>query len=245
MQDTIKNLRTQFSMLGEEEPVFERLVQQGEIEKLAEYMSAGRDGMQAYASAFRARPMEERRALAYIYGVMLLNPQCGSPMHKFFAGRSPDAAIDVPPIVNRGMVGPSGMWPIYAVHPEFFAGRDCQLFYTDEDIADDANGAQHLADCIARESSGVVRAGVQQLTLLSWAGWVSDETVNAVVFSLSPEALKSELPIKGIMCPLYKEEPYVVVIPKHGEYRAILGEVRRFGKGQLHQVLASDEWCTK
>ena len=71
-------------------------------------------GKIVYAEAFRARPLEERRALAYIY----------------------------------------------AIHPELFGDRSCQLFYTDEDIAGDADAAKWLASCIVKESSGVSSAHV-------------------------------------------------------------------------------------
>ena len=245
MQETLENLKSLLAVFAKEEPVYRKLLQEDEVEKLAAYMQGDKEERTAYAEAFRARKAEERHALAYIHGILQLDPEFGTLFYRFMAGRFPETEIDAPPIVSRGMVGPSGMWPIYAVHPEFFADGDCQIFYTDEDIAGDADEAQSLAECIARESSGIQGACVRRLPFRSWAGRISEEPVYAVSFSLSPETLKRELPLKGSMVPIHEEEPYVVVIPKHGEYRTALGETRRFGKGQIHQVLASDYWCTK
>lgn len=245
MQGELENLKSLLSAFAQEEPVLQKLLQKGEVEKLAEYMKADKAGKIVYAEAFRARPLEERRALAYIYGILLLNPEYGSPSNKFITNMFPQAAIDWPPFVNRGSVGPSGMWPVYAIHPEFFEDKNCQLFYTDEDIAGDADAAKWLADGIARESSGVSSARVQQIQNLSWGDRVSMEPMYAVAFTLSPDSLKSEIQINFNTVPIHKEEPYLIVIPKHGEYRTILGQTRSFGKGQLNQILATDYWCTK
>ena len=245
MQGELENLKSLLSAFAQEEPVLQKLLQKGEVEKLAEYMKADKAGKIVYAEAFRARPLEERRALAYIYGILLLNPVYGSPFNNFITNRFPQTAIDCPPFVNRGSVGPSGMWSIYAIHPEFFVDRSCQLFYTDEDIAGDADAAKWLAADIERESSGVSSAHMQQIQNLSWGDRVSLEPMYAVTFSLSPDCLKSEIRIKYNTVPIHKEEPYLIVIPRHGEYRTILGQTRSFGKGQLNQILATDYWCTK
>lgn len=180
MQGELENLKSLLSAFAQEEPVLQKLLQKGEVEKLAEYMKADKAGKIVYAEAFRARPLEERRALAYIYGILLLNPVYGSPFNNFITNRFPQTAIDCPPFVNRGSMGPSGMWPIYAIHPEFFVDRSCQLFYTDEEIAGDADAAKWLAADIERESSGVSSAHMQQIQNLSWGDRVSMEPMYAV-----------------------------------------------------------------
>lgn len=111
----MENLKSLLSIFAQEEPVLQKLLQEGEVEKLAEYMKADKAGKIVYAEAFRARPLEKRRALAYIYGILLLNPEYGSPSNKFITNMFPQAAIDWPPFVNRGSVGPSGMWTVSGI----------------------------------------------------------------------------------------------------------------------------------
>ena len=101
----MENLKSLLSIFAQEEPVLQKLLQEGEVEKLAEYMKADKAGKIVYAEAFRARPLEKRRALAYIYGILLLNPEYGSPSNKFITNMFPQAAIDWPPFVNRDRWG--------------------------------------------------------------------------------------------------------------------------------------------
>ena len=241
INEEIKSCLECFSLDDER---IKQILENGEIERLIEYASSEkRDEKKKYAEHYSTLSPENRYCLSYIYGMLQCDTDYCSPVAKW-AASMPGSNIGIRPFINRGMVGYSDLWPIYAIHPECFVRKHVTLFYTDEDI-NSKKDALSMADAISGESSGISDLTAVELPNICWLDTIDARPRFAVSFSLSEESIRQEIRTSDGMTPIHKEEPYLIVIPKHGEYHSILGEVKRICSSILCPVLDVGYWCTK
>lgn len=131
--------------------------------------------------------------------------------------------------------------PAYIINKEAFTGENNGLFYTDDDIRDERDGAERLAGWIAGESSGLWDVHVEKLSNLQTMEGPEEGGCWGIVFFLDEQAVRDEVIINGK--PKMKEESggYLFVLPKAGEFNAILGE--RVEDSCF--ILSKDMYCMK
>ncbi len=132
--------------------------------------------------------------------------------------------------------------PAYEIDSECHISADSKIFYTDDDIREDADEAGELAHYIEQASSGIIDVRAEQLEQLRTMSGDIRTAHWCVTFRLEDTALK-EIAVSGKHVTPEKGKA-IFVLPKTGEFDCMLGEVVH-GDPDNAFILAKHNYCMK
>ncbi len=221
-----------------------RYVTPDEMEEMMTVMNTGGSILiKGYMEKYKKMDPVKQGALGYINALMnamMFGYQSARQIERSLLFYCPERRDFKIPFMFYGWAGAyNDLGPAYKINTECFAEID-ELFYSDDDIADDRGEAEHLAREIARESSGIAQVRVERLVKFQ----MTYERINerwGIVFVMDKNAVKESVCIGSR--PVTKDESggFLFILPKVGEFNCILGHRNEDGCF----ALSKDIYCMK
>lgn len=117
--------------------------------------------------------------------------------------------------------------PVYEINTLCLGDIKTDLFYTDDDIQNDSQEANELAQLILNNSSGLTDFRVIKIKYISCIsnGDNIEESKWGIVFNLDKSKIKNKIIVNGNIFNKENSERYIFVLPKTGEFECMFGEI--------------------